>query len=912
MPIDTHKVKELTESYYGNATLKTGDVQSDSQQQKHLPPSPPPAPGVQKEQQKKKSVLPEEQIKHPILRNTLHLPENAVLTDPTEEDIAEVHDRFNIALNDREKRDLLAAGRRRYDMQSQLVAKAAQQQERPARRISLRPADAVKLSDASLISHFGEYTGQDAYLRLRYQILSNRYYALLPKESIVKLSRRELIGRLAVLYAAEPEHRNAELISFFEDLIRIRDFEESVKKKPKPAQLILDDAISEEERSKNLEFLAHNEEQIRQSTLNEREKFKRIVLMKKIMNPGAGADGEFLRESSIPVSPVQKEGIRQVLAWMYRNSCKTSRSKISFIHKLATAGPAQILLAMYLVEKGKQDAPSGDEFYEATHGYVPDLSAIKDRVVASKLKFWKRIGRNAQDSVINWSKIGSAVRYATESGGPENPSDVENFEKYTGEIADTKALLEAAAPSSEEKRDHLVQLLESKGNLILTYYRSAGLSPDMPIDMLPNTRMREEVQSLLAEISDGLKEVSLLSKELPDTKYQSTDAFGLPAGGESESSSAVLAALTEIKSPLSLVLAGDTGAKLTSVFASSVSRFTGSTDYGITTTGLKGVSALIGFVLAINSLIKLKSSPVLAGKGRLAQGLQSGADVVSSFGKIVQSGTDFIGKFTDLGSSPSSPDWYGNLIPTTPGKAFQTVSGGVKFTVGCVTILTGGVMTGAGALQLRRTGKMKGKFNDAQEALDQKGKDLSASDKQLSRFLSHEKRVIASQRKSAAVQTFSGTLTMIGGALTATGLLATLGTALGLVGIATNMGYGLYSSRHKKNAIMKAAVDEELNITTEQVRQLKDDKDELQHLSDDAVRDMIRQEELGKRGFATYKEYFSHCMKEFAAMLFEQVMHQIYSPDHQMYLDALKSLGMKVYVDQRIPTVDMIHSALMK
>ncbi len=906
--INIQRVKELTSEYYINSQNQVNDqhdqqlMQQNPQEQKKQATS-----QDNKQEQKKNAV----RKKHPILQNALILPDNIIIGNPTEADIADTYSQIGITLKDTKKRELLAAGRRRFGQLEVLAQKAHQQEQRPARRIRLQLSDAVRLSDSSLVNHFGEYTGPDRYLYLRYSLLSSKYYSLLSTRELFELSRQELIGKLYELYAVIADERNAELISFLENMIRIKDIEDSVGKKAENTQHQIADAISDDERQKNQSFFEKNKSVINKSHVSERDKYKRITLMRKIMTPDNPPD-EFLEKSSVNITPQQKEGIRQVLSWMYRNSCKSKNSRISFVHKLATSKPEQILLACYLVEKKKTDSPSGDEFYEATHGYVPNLDTIKDNVISSKLKFWKRLGTDTSDNVINWSILGAAVRYATGSSGPDNPSDIENYARYTGEIAKTKALIEKDAPGSDQKRDHLVQLLQHKGNLILTYYRSARLSPDMPIDMLPNEGMRKETGDLLKEISHDIDELAVISKELTDIHYGGTGRIK-DAPTRNDDSSTFISVLEKAANPLDVGVAGDLGIGTSTSYSHTISRIMERADYPFSSMGLRSVSGIIGVIIAISNLIDLKSSPVLTGKGRLAQGLQAAGNMGFGLGTTVQAGTDLLGRFIDLGSAPQTNiNWYGKLEPNSLGDAFSSVSGGVQFSVGCVTALTGVMMTTAGAIQLRRAGRSKKSLKDSQKALVKKGKTLTDNEKQLRNFLSHEKRVADSNKSSAIVQTFSGVLTFLGGSITATGILTPVGSALGIIGIATNLGYGLYHSRSKKNQIIKSAVDESLNITDEKVLQLREEIDNLRTKSKDEVRDMIRQEELGKLGFATSKEYFAHCMNEYATLLFDQVMNHEDSPDWDMYHDALASLGMKIDVAKRTPTLTAIYSKLMK
>ncbi len=920
-PIQLDKAKRLASQFYANQ-----HQQGNQQQQQQLPPQnqiqqpaldqQQPAP-VQQEQNQHQN--------HPILRNVVQLPENAVLNVPTEAEIATTYNQIGVVLEEKQRADVISASRKLFTTQEELAQKVADMEQRPERRKTVTPAEAVKLSDASLIKHFGEYQGEgiDQYLYLRYSLISNKYYAVLPKDASFKLSREEIISRLARLYGAEPDQRNAELISFYENLVRVKDFEASAKEAPAAAEVVANaHQITDEERRSNEKVFAKNEQKLMEGVHDVNEWNRRLTLMQNVMKHGQNPDENFLAGSAIPITAEMKEGIRQCLAWMYRNSCKTSHSKLAFVHKLASSAPEKILLALYLVEKGKQDAPDVDDFYKATHGYVPNYAAFKGKLVASRFKFWKRLGKNSQDDVVNWGALGAAVRYAT-SGTVDTPSDLDKFTQCTSAISRFDNEINNDEDNSVEKRDHMVQRLEQKGNLILTYYRSAGLKPDMPVDMLPNREMRAEVTNLLQQITDEMQQIRDLTANLPEENAADPIQYDNMGDAQKEQKlkgpdepSSIISLLDTAMKPIKVISSANSGMGVARDYNDSVENLVTHSAYNNTFLALGGVSAVIGAILAIKKVVGVaKSASGLSLADHVAQALDVSGGLVNSLGIGTVAGTKITTAMmgiTDVHKAP--PHWYGTTQVKSVGDSFNTVSGGIQFVAGCVSIAAGTVMTTAGAIQLGRYKSSRKDLENVDRALKAKNAPLSPEQQKLRRFMNHQNRMVSMQGSSATMQTISGITTLIGGVLTVSGIFAPIGVGISILSTLGNVGFGIYQSRVTKKKAIKETVDENLNITAESVRQAKETNPALQNKSDSDVRDIIRQETMGALGFANYKQCYAHFMKEFALMLYDTVMNKDRNnePDWDIYHNALKSLGMHMDIQKKKPTASAIYSKLMK
>lgn len=924
MPIhadNVNRVKQLTSQYYSNAQQQGNQHQQHQAPPQHLQqgmPEQDQQAGPEHEQQNQQQPV------SPILRDAVQLPPNVALNEPTDEAIRRTYRQIGVPLENKQRKSILSSGRKNFTIQEKLARKATEQQSRPLERMTVTLEQAISLSDAYLVKNFGKYQGEgvDRYLYLRYSLISNKYYALLPKDVSSKLSREELVQRLAKLYSAAPAHRDPELISFYENLVRVKDIETSVNAAPLEAPLLqYPTEISAEEQRSNDAVFDRNVKILRQGEGNEDVRAARLSLMEKIMHHGQNPGTDFLQQSNFEISPEQKEGIRQCLAWMYRNSCKTSHSKLAFVHKLASAKPEKILLALYLIEKGLQDSPKGDEFYEAVD-YIPDFAKFKSRLVASKWKFWKRLGSDSQDDVVNWSALGTAVRYATQ-GSIQNPSVIDNYSEYTGQITTLNDQIDHDGGNALAKRNHLVQLLVAKGNLILTYYRSAGMHPDMPIDMIPNEQMRAEVQQTLGEITENLREVQTLSESLPEDQQQVPNiAYGNPGQAEQNKKKAAgpsgfFTALGKVVKPLSVLSSANLGMGIAKDHYENIKDFLKTTGYSVSSLTLGGVTGIIGLIMAIKGASGLADTmDTLSLADTVAQTLQTSGSLMTSAGSTTVAASKIYNAIAGIKDTPAATaPWYGTTETKTVGETFGSFSGTAQYIAGTLSIAAGLAMTVAGGVQIGRAVSSGKDLDKVRTRLNAIGDEhLSDAQKKIRSFMNHQDRKNVAHTETATAQVVTGILTMAGGVLTATGILAPIGGAISILSMMGNLGYGLFRGRALKRKSIKATVDENLNITDAAVAQAKAANQNLARMSNDKVRTLMRQEAMGVMGFASYKECYAHYMKEYAEMLFDNVMKtkRNENPDWDMYHNSLKSLGMEIDIRRKKPNAATIYAKLMK
>lgn len=816
-----------------------------------------------------------------------------------------------------------------------------------ARQVELKKA--VEISDEDLVRHYGEYGGESAqYMNVRYNLMKNRYYNLLPVKEMRKLTREELFSKLRKEYEKEPARRKTGLIAFYQDLIRMKQFEDSLDKKElrrNPEHPPLN--ITEAEERYNREAYDSNIRKLDSLHISQPERRKRKEAMQRVMLRPAAPELGFLQDKDAKdvkkIKPEQKEGIRQVLAWMYRNCNKSSQSKEPFVYKLTTARPDQLLLMFYLIENNMQESPNAECFYTAITDYIPDLNTFKERVVASKLRFWKRTGSDASDSVIDWSKLGQAARFAL------NCDVLNDYHKYSSEVHElTEKLKDPAKRGSKTKEELLYDILVQEGKQLLTMYRAAGLSPDMPADLIEDSRLKDKIGKTVSEFSTVLDALRAERRINPRNSRQAGNVPGRTGSqGPSDKAPVTRGLAHKNEDPSAMDIVGDATAvvdafmdidKALELFKDAPElSFRHGRAFSVSTSG---VGALVAFIDLINTFIDAHNlrlaAPALTTADHTAKALSVTGSAMGGVGTVSNEVTGIVGSFVDIGSNASDASWYGSTTVMTTTESFSTVSGGVQFCAGAVALAAGSLQTTSAGIELGRAMSSRRDVKRARTTLTREitkdplqnkpEKNLTEEQKKqrkereaLRNLLKHQDRSISNQRDSGIVKTVGGVISMVGGASMLTGYLAPIGGILSLAGSMLSIGYGLLYARHRRNLTRKQAVDDSLKLDAA-VQLVIANNPELTGIKGkrlDALKDQIRQEALAELGYATYKECFSDLSKKNALMLYRHVFEMPENTeDHKMFEDTLKSLGLKIRKSDRqgrpnMPTVQMIYAKLM-
>lgn len=135
---------------------------------------------------------------------------------------------------------------------------------------------------------------------------------------------------------------------------------------------------------------------------------------------GQSAFSQSIMDASI--TERQREGLRKFHQWMYRNCDRegikyfgeklfgADGSARGFVEKFMNQPASIQLKALYLLENDKRKTPDENGMFsrESQSSYEPDLDRLKDKLTATKWKFWKR----SNGSYLYWNKLNEALETA--------------------------------------------------------------------------------------------------------------------------------------------------------------------------------------------------------------------------------------------------------------------------------------------------------------------------------------------------------------------------------------------------------------------------------------------------------------------------------------------------------------------
>ncbi len=116
------------------------------------------------------------------------------------------------------------------------------------------------------------------------------------------------------------------------------------------------------------------------------------------------------------VTEDQKRGIAEIDSWLVRNirnggymsAFGVVSDRTDIVGKILSMDRRKKLYVYYLVESRERVNPTMEGFTTSQNDYVPNIYKFKDRMIASKLKFYKRFS----GSYIYWNKLTEAMSIA--------------------------------------------------------------------------------------------------------------------------------------------------------------------------------------------------------------------------------------------------------------------------------------------------------------------------------------------------------------------------------------------------------------------------------------------------------------------------------------------------------------------
>jgi hypothetical protein len=652
------------------------------------------------------------------------------------------------------------------------------------------------------------------------------------------------------------------------------------------------------------------------------------------------------------INPSAMKGLKDISAWMLRNGAKTGaysgNERIRFVTKGVLNEDARVkLFAYYLVEKGMEKEANPDSLKvalaESQTNYIPDLAAFKDKVIASKFKFWKRFDA----SHFYWEKISAAIRLAiknrdflkpfgslghevnaSDQGGEDAGEQAQDASKDkskgnassatpqpasggsgdSGSAGNTPvqsqpAKSKAAADSNAAALKKAAQERETR----LSDYVAAGkMLMEMRQKLSKNPHQDEMNQKAL--INAQIARVNMLFEDLKDSDKNVENIYETLAGGDlqdtpekeeekdtseqlGEASEAITDAMDLPGQPSELMEHYNNLAKAANGMnpswhiaeipdeAVEYMKNLGATEDVLSIAG----SALSCFNLVLK-MVKIYQDSSTMTAGTLAM---EGMDAFSSAFEIASSLTETIQGLLGVAEA-----------------AVETTSGAMGAVAGAINIVSGLVTLNAMA--------------DQQDSLDT-AKSKLKRDSKAQKMVRLGERTTSIRADHAAAQMVSGSLELMGGVLTATGVSAVAGAALGTVGAIISLTSDVVKYfQNRQN--MKDTIDDYVNMDKMMDIINKSVKDKSS-MNTDEVKDQLREEMVARLHYASIEDLYDSIVDEYAAYIYNHIFFEngnLSKPldkeakANEGYIDLLKGFGAEPDFSKKKPGPKAIAEYLKK
>ncbi|MCR5411069.1 MAG: hypothetical protein K6E90_08840 [Lachnospiraceae bacterium] len=635
----------------------------------------------------------------------------------------------------------------------------------------------------------------------------------------------------------------------------------------------------------------------------------------------------------IEITRAQAEGIRSVSGFLLQST----KDNLAYTYNVISARPEQQLLMFYLMEHDRTESAMGIDFHTALHNYIPNVTAFSGS--------------------FSWKKMSIAVRKAMQLD-----KEMRAFAALSEEIkADETQIARDSAPpdpslppdpaqASRTVQDKIATLTEAigkRGVMLRMLYRNAGLHEDMPPDMAADPALREQLFNEFRKIGEHIHSIQTLvaglaahQQEQPsyaDPRLRSdTGRFSESSGtGSFAKGRELVDDINAVGNRIGYELAKD-------VFESGGSAFkavTESAGYLHASGWAGGVLSLASIGAAIMETVHLVSESgtmTTAGAAagwisNVAEYAESGGELSFGIGAISAGFTGTESILNGLTGSASNAFWN---MSTTAAQA--SLAGGI------LGLAAGAIKIGASSVKVARAKSSLSDVGNARGVLDtyqrqsalvhQRDQAMSPQEmlrqqridedqRKLRLFLDHQEKEQSRQRDTAACGIVSGVISGVAGGFMMTGYLAPIGAIIGGVGLLFDLSVFI-GNRKRASRNRLSAVDSFLGLDSmiAAVRGAANHpmRQRIAGMSDDELREPIRQEALAMLGFMDYKECFHHVCETYATLMYNKVFYNTVAPgsepppDLSAYRSAMESLGLKIDINAGRPTIQAMVGQLMK
>lgn len=657
------------------------------------------------------------------------------------------------------------------------------------------------------------------------------------------------------------------------------------------------------------------------------------------------------------ISSEAMQGLADISQWMLRNCVNTGlfhlgESQTGLVTSYILKQPARVkLFAYYLVEtdKRKETGPEAlkESLFTSQMDYVPNLEKFKDKMIASKFKFWKRITA----SEIAWDKLSQSMRFAAANIGSILPFGSMNVHEETGggkkggskapaQEGDTKQGgkkgQDAKGTGKDPKTSELELLAQEReadfndfmtsGKELLRLKHEAekgkSLVSRQQVLMAANrmhdayARMDGADQQVALALekfyeSEGLKDGNVKTNNTDDNKTVSAGKYSGYAG----------AAVT---------LTGTLGRSLDKA-AQGYNNFAGSVN-----SKLDPLSKMDNKLLRTITSWKLHKIPqkYVNDLGNLHET----ADILKIVGPAITLASAVLNA-VDLAKHGSSMTAGAkamrsmDIISNISGAGFSTTNAAMSLAgagqhatdivSGTLSAVTGGINMVTATTTLISTQVQKSDLQTASDhILIDRQNELPESERRKAENMAKLGTRLANTRQiNASIKMVSGGLQLVGGILSATGVASAVGLALGTVGSILNMTtYAVSYFRKKKNIIQ--TIDDYINMKKmfEIVyRSLAANTSQTAKeffKNEDKIKDQLRKEAVARLGYPSKESLYNAIIYEYATNLYNHLYYPKGDTSQDMitdetkvdkdYLLLLNGLGLKLDFKHKKPHISNI------
>lgn len=572
------------------------------------------------------------------------------------------------------------------------------------------------------------------------------------------------------------------------------------------------------------------------------------------------------------ISDAQKNGLKEIAKWMYRNINDTGAINLAptqerFVRMILNLPARMKLLMYYLIENKKRHKPTAEDIILSQTDYTPDLSNFKDQMIASKFKFWKRV----DGSYVYWNKLEETLQIARKAvtmleafGNMGSPDAVGHMEQQlsqnnlnyseqnplkTNSVLERNVALENFVNGLKDHKNLLQQREEKKGNNQNT------------------DQIDEDIEKSAQEIIKKYKELAFI-----DEKIAGEESF-------SESNSEKAEFYTSIGGK-GLGVAGNIN--MVEKAASFISWHIG--DLHLENLNLtSGVFNTLGGVAALVSTI--------TGIVNLAQsGREETADEVA--GKIMGIIQNFAGIASTLVKASytlKNAKIVGDTAQTIAGKAAiasaNKAGGAASIATGTLDMIGGIYQMGRGMYQSINAENIHKQMSGLDEKDQKKADDIFRL----------QQKIMDSKVGSGGMKAISGSLQIIGGILSMSGVASPVGAILS--GIATGMSLAVsikeyVEKKHNRTAVIDSYIKMK-EIKKIVLEKIENDSRGKQVSKDDDLEDQIRSEVIACLGFSGEQTFYVHITRVYARFLIQKAFYN--DQGNVITADAVKVSGENPY-----------------